>query len=41
MLTTSVHPRDLARFQNLPVVGFLFKRFTQKKVAQVLVDHFG
>ena len=40
MLTTSVHPRDLARLQNLPVAGFLVKPLTQEKVAQVLADHF-
>ena len=41
MLTTSVHLRDLVCLQNLPAVGFPSKLFTQKKVAQVLVDHFG
>ena len=41
MLTTFVHPRDLVRLQNLPAAGFLSKPFTQEKVAQVLVDHFG
>ncbi|RSK34648.1 response regulator [Hymenobacter metallilatus] len=40
MLTTSVHPRDLQRLQQLPVAGFLNKPLNAAKVQQVLHDYF-
>ena len=40
MLTTSVNPRDLARLKGLPIAGFLSKPLNEKKLNQVLVDHF-
>ena len=41
MLTTSVHPHDLQRLENLPVAGFLSKPLNPEKVQQVLDQHFG
>ena len=40
MLTTSLHPADVQRADQLPVAGFLTKPLTAEKVAQVLADHF-
>jgi CheY-like chemotaxis protein len=40
MLTTSLHPVDLARAQELPIAGFLNKPLTQAKVATLLAEHF-
>ncbi|TGD82913.1 response regulator [Hymenobacter wooponensis] len=40
MLTTSVHPRDLQRLEQLPVAGFLSKPLTEDKVKQVLAENF-
>ena len=40
MLTTSLHPADVQRANQLPVAGFLTKPLTAEKVAQVLADHF-
>jgi CheY-like chemotaxis protein len=40
MLTTSLHPRDLERLQQLPVAGFLSKPLNAGKVQQVLQDYF-
>jgi CheY-like chemotaxis protein len=36
MLTTSLHPADLARAQEFPIAGFLNKPLTQEKVAALL-----
>jgi CheY-like chemotaxis protein len=40
MLTTSLHPLDLARAQQLPIAGFLNKPLTQEKVTALLTRHF-
>jgi CheY-like chemotaxis protein len=40
MLTTSLHPVDLARAQQLPIAGFLNKPLTQEKVTALLQEHF-
>ena len=40
MLTTSLHPVDLARAQQLPIAGFLNKPLTEEKVADLLREHF-
>jgi CheY-like chemotaxis protein len=40
MLTTSLHPVDLARAQELPIAGFLNKPLTQAKVTTLLEQHF-
>lgn len=40
MLTTSLHPADLARAQQLPIAGFLNKPLTEEKVASLLRQHF-
>jgi CheY-like chemotaxis protein len=40
MLTTSLHPVDLARVQQLPIAGFLNKPLTQEKVTALLRKHF-
>ncbi len=40
MLTTSLHPIDLARAQELPIAGFLNKPLTKEKVADLLARHF-
>jgi CheY-like chemotaxis protein len=40
MLTTTLHPVDLARTQALPIAGFLSKPLTQEKVTAVLEQHF-
>lgn len=40
MLTTSLHPIDLARAQQLPIAGFLNKPLTAEKVADLLREHF-
>jgi CheY-like chemotaxis protein len=40
MLTTSLHPVDLARAQQLPIAGFLTKPLTQEKVTALLQEHF-
>jgi len=41
MLTTSLHPTDLARAQQLPIAGFLNKPLTKEKVTALLQEHFG
>jgi CheY-like chemotaxis protein len=41
MLTTSLHPVDLARVEQLPIAGFLNKPLTQEKVTALLQQHFG
>lgn len=40
MLTTSLHPLDLARTQELPIAGFLNKPLTKEKVTDLLAQHF-
>ena len=40
MLTTSLHPIDLARAQQLPIAGFLNKPLTKDKVQALLQEHF-
>ncbi|MFD1875537.1 response regulator [Hymenobacter bucti] len=40
MLTTSLHPVDLAHAQQLPIAGFLSKPLTQEKVTVLLQKHF-
>jgi len=40
MLTTSLHPADLARAQELPIAGFLNKPLTKEKVTALLEEHF-
>jgi CheY-like chemotaxis protein len=40
MLTTSLHERDLARAQQLPIAGFLNKPLTHEKVTALLQEHF-
>ncbi|MVN78812.1 response regulator [Hymenobacter sp. HMF4947] len=41
MLTTSLHPIDLARAEQLPIAGFLNKPLTKDKVTTLLREHFG
>jgi CheY-like chemotaxis protein len=40
MLTTSLHPRDLARAQELPIADFLTKPLTKEKLDALLHEHF-
>ena len=40
LLTTSLHERDLAQAQLLPIAGFLNKPLTREKVMTVLRQHF-
>ena len=40
MLTTSLHPNDVSRVQQLNVAGFLNKPLTESKVNDVLKNHF-
>jgi CheY-like chemotaxis protein len=40
LLTTSVHERDLARVQQLPIAGALDKPLTKNKLLGVLRQHF-
>ncbi|MBF9239341.1 response regulator [Hymenobacter sp. BT683] len=40
MLTTSLHPRDVERAQQLPVSGFLTKPLTREKVSEIIGGHF-
>jgi CheY-like chemotaxis protein len=40
MLTTSLHPVDLARVEQLPIADFLNKPLTQEKVTALLQQHF-
>jgi CheY-like chemotaxis protein len=40
MLTTSLHPVDLARAQELPIADFLNKPLTKEKVTALLQKHF-
>ena len=40
ILTTTMHPHDLARLQLLPHAGLLHKPLTRDKIDTVLRDHF-
>lgn len=40
MLTTSLHPRDVARVHELNIAGFLNKPLTREQIDQVLQQHF-
>ncbi|UOQ74518.1 response regulator [Hymenobacter cellulosilyticus] len=41
MLTTSLHPRDVQRVEQLQIGGFLNKPLTKEKVDSILAQHFG
>lgn len=41
MLTTSLHPVDQARAQELPIASFLNKPLTREKVTAILAQFFG
>ncbi|UOQ69916.1 response regulator [Hymenobacter volaticus] len=40
MLTTSLHPLDQARAEQLPIAGFLNKPLTKEKVTAILAQYF-
>lgn len=40
VLTTSLHPQDVSRLENLSIAGFLNKPLTREKVDSILQDHF-
>ena len=40
MLTTSLHPRDLARLQALPMAGLTSKPLSEEKINAILREHF-
>ena len=40
MLTTSLHPRDLARIQALPIAGLVSKPLSEEKINAILREHF-
>ena len=40
MLTTSLHPRDLARIQALPIAGVVSKPLSEEKINAILREHF-
>jgi|GEM_PF-6256678 len=40
LLTTSVHPQDVQRAEQLPVADFLAKPLTQQQVERVMQQHF-
>jgi CheY-like chemotaxis protein len=40
VLTTSLHPQDVQRMEQLPIAGFLSKPLTQEKIGQVMQEHF-
>jgi CheY-like chemotaxis protein len=40
MLTTSLHPQDVKRLEELPIAGFLSKPLTKEKVGDILQTHF-
>ncbi|TGE04885.1 response regulator [Hymenobacter fodinae] len=40
MLTTSLHPRDVARLQEYAIQGFLNKPLTKQMVGKLLLEHF-
>ncbi|PJJ59085.1 response regulator [Hymenobacter chitinivorans] len=41
MLSTSLHPRDVQRVEQLHIGGFLNKPLTREKVHTILSQHFG
>ena len=41
LLTSSLHPADVARRQNLPLASYLTKPLSTEKVNQLLREHFG
>jgi CheY-like chemotaxis protein len=40
VLTTTLHPHDLARLQALPIAGLISKPLTRPKMADLLALHF-
>ena len=40
MLTTSLHPRDLARLQALPIAGLVSKPLSEEKINTILREYF-
>lgn len=40
MLTTSLHPQDVDRVQQLNIAGFLNKPLTEQKVRDILQNHY-
>ena len=40
MLTTSLHPRDLARIQALPIAGLVSKPLSEEKINTILQEYF-
>ena len=40
MLTTSLHPKDIERVQQLNIAGFLNKPLTKGKVNELLANYF-
>ena len=40
MLTTSLHPRDLARIQALPIAGLVSKPLSEEKINAILREYF-
>ena len=40
MLTTSLHPQDVARMRTLPIAGLVSKPLTKEKVNTILKLHF-
>jgi CheY-like chemotaxis protein len=40
MLTTSLHPQDVERVEQLNIAGFLNKPLTEAKLKQLMEDHF-
>ena len=40
ILTSSVHPRDLERLQQLPHIALLHKPLTRDKLSALLQEHF-
>jgi CheY-like chemotaxis protein len=40
MLTTSLHPVDMARAEEMPIAGFLNKPLTKEKVDALMQEHF-
>lgn len=40
MLTTSLHPRDVERVQQLGIAGFMNKPLTKEKINDILKAHF-
>jgi CheY-like chemotaxis protein len=40
MLTTSLHPVDQTRAEQMPIAGFLTKPLTKEKVTAIVAQHF-